>query len=142
MVSKGYLLWASRLFVGVSLCVGAGIARGQNNTSRDVLVNDQAAFQSSTAVACRAPGSPVGPPAKVVICHNGKTISVAEPAVAAHLAHGDTLGPCPGNEPGTRPKGNNGVGNGIDPQPPGNPPINDGPGTSPGNPGNRGGPNR
>lgn len=36
-------------------------------------------------------------------------------------------------------KGNNGVGNGIDPQPPGNPPINDGPGTGPGNPGNRGG---
>ena len=34
-------------------------------------------------------------------------------------------------------KGNNGVGNGIDPQPPGNPPINDGPGTSPGNPGNK-----
>jgi len=37
-------------------------------------------------------------------------------------------------------KGNNGVGNGLDPQPPGNPPINDGPGTSPGDPGNRGGP--
>ena len=36
-------------------------------------------------------------------------------------------------------RGNNGVGNGIDPQPPGNPPINDGPGTGPGNPGNRGG---
>lgn len=36
-------------------------------------------------------------------------------------------------------RGNNGVGNGLDPQPPGNPPINDGPGTSPGNPGNRGG---
>ena len=32
-------------------------------------------------------------------------------------------------------KGNNGVGNGLDPQPPGNPPINDGEGTSPGNPG-------
>ena len=27
-------------------------------------------------------------------------------------------------------KGNNGVGNGLDPQPPGNPPINDGPGTT------------
>jgi len=39
------------------------------------------------------------------------------------------------------PNGNNGVGNGIDPQPPGNPPINDGPGTAPGNPGNQGGPN-
>ncbi|WP_340268435.1 hypothetical protein [Sphingobium mellinum] len=36
-------------------------------------------------------------------------------------------------------KGNNGVGNGVDPQPPGNPPINDGPGTGPGHPGNRGG---
>lgn len=34
-------------------------------------------------------------------------------------------------------RGNNGVGNGLDPQPPGNPPINDGEGTSPGNPGNR-----
>ena len=37
---------------------------------------------------------------------------------------------------GSQPKGNNGVGNGLDPQPPGNPPINDGPGTGPGNPGN------
>ena len=37
------------------------------------------------------------------------------------------------------PKGNNGVGNGVDPQPPGNPPINDGSGTTPGNPGNKGG---
>ncbi len=36
-------------------------------------------------------------------------------------------------------KGNNGVGNGIDPPPPGNPPLNDGYGTSPGDPGNRGG---
>ena len=39
----------------------------------------------------------------------------------------------------TTPNGNNGVGNGVDPQPPGNPPINDGPGTGPGNPGNQGG---
>ena len=39
----------------------------------------------------------------------------------------------------TNSKGNNGVGNGVDPQPPGNPPVNDGPGTSPGNPGNKGG---
>jgi hypothetical protein len=39
----------------------------------------------------------------------------------------------------SRVRGNNGVGNGIDPQPPGNPPVNDGAGTSPGNPGNRGG---
>jgi len=38
-------------------------------------------------------------------------------------------------------KGNNGVGNGEDPQPPGNPPVNDGPGTGPGDPGNKGGGN-
>ena len=43
-----------------------------------------------------------------------------------------------GNQQDTR--GNNGVGNGLDPQPPGNPPVNDGIGTGPGNPGNRQGP--
>jgi hypothetical protein len=37
----------------------------------------------------------------------------------------------------TKTKGNNGVGNGLDPQPPGNPKVNDGPGTGPGNPGNK-----
>ncbi|MGZ4020066.1 MAG: Kazal-type serine protease inhibitor domain-containing protein, partial [Flavisolibacter sp.] len=31
---------------------------------------------------------------KVTICHKGHTITVGAPAVAAHLAHGDTLGPC------------------------------------------------
>jgi hypothetical protein len=41
--------------------------------------------------------------------------------------------------PGLNQKGNNGVGNGLDPQPPGNPPINDGTGTAPGDPGNAGG---
>jgi len=56
-------------------------------------------------------------------------------------------GACPGKVPccpppppcDPKPKGNNGVGNGLDPQPPGNPPINDGAGTAPGKPGNRGG---
>jgi len=43
----------------------------------------------------------------------------------------------PGQDKDRGPKGNNGVGNSLDPQPPGNPPVNDGPGTSPGSPGNR-----
>ncbi len=35
------------------------------------------------------------PPGKVVLCHKGKkTLTVAEPAVAAHRRHGDTLGRC------------------------------------------------
>jgi len=31
---------------------------------------------------------------KVTICHMGHTLEVAEPAVQAHLNHGDSLGPC------------------------------------------------
>ena len=47
----------------------------------------------------------------------------------------------PAQEKAVSEHGNNGVGNGIDPAPPGNPKPNDGPGTGPGNPGN-GRPNR
>jgi hypothetical protein len=43
--------------------------------------------------AVKGPGSRQNAP-KVALCHNGHTIVVAEPAVAAHLAQGDTLGPC------------------------------------------------
>ena len=32
---------------------------------------------------------------RVAICHKGKTIRVAQPAVSAHLRHGDSLGACP-----------------------------------------------
>ena len=35
-------------------------------------------------------------PKKVQMCHNGKTIMVDSRAVSAHLAKGDTLGPCRG----------------------------------------------
>ena len=33
-------------------------------------------------------------PSKVMLCHRGRTISVAQPAVAGHVAHGDSLGAC------------------------------------------------
>ena len=58
------------------------------------------------------------------------------------IGESDTKGNQGGNNNdnnGDKPKGNNGVGNGEDGQPPGEPPINDGEGTSPGNPGNKGG---
>lgn len=31
---------------------------------------------------------------KVMICHNGKTMTVAAPAAQAHVKHGDTIGAC------------------------------------------------
>jgi hypothetical protein len=57
------------------------------------------------------------PPAMTVLL----STSLASPAIAQSTGGG--------------PRGNNGLGNGPDPQPPGNPPPNDGPGTGPGNPG-------
>lgn len=33
-------------------------------------------------------------PEKVTVCHKGQSITVGAPAVAAHLAHGDVVGPC------------------------------------------------
>ena len=56
--------------------------------------------------------------------------SLASPAIAQSTGNGPPRGS----------QANNGVGNGSDDgQPSGNAPINDGPGTGPGNPGNRGG---
>lgn len=37
---------------------------------------------------------------KVSICHNGKTLEVAQAAVNAHLGHGDTFGPCTASQQG------------------------------------------
>ena len=31
---------------------------------------------------------------KVAVCHKGQTLELPEPAVQAHLDHGDTRGPC------------------------------------------------
>ena len=31
---------------------------------------------------------------KITLCHKGQTLELPEPAVQAHLNHGDTLGPC------------------------------------------------
>ena len=40
-------------------------------------------------------GNPFFDEAKTTICHKGKnTITVSKKALPAHLAHGDTIGPC------------------------------------------------
>jgi hypothetical protein len=43
---------------------------------------------------------------KVVLCHKGnKTLTVGAPALAAHLRHDDTRGPCQGEVSGSEPPG-------------------------------------
>ena len=42
------------------------------------------------------PYGPYGSHEKTTLCHNGVTITVDDAAVPAHLAQGDTLGPCGG----------------------------------------------
>lgn len=67
------------------------------------------------------------------------SLALTDLVMALATDPGDVPGDDPGDEPGDEkpPKGNNGVGNGEDPQPPGEPDINDGPGTKPGHPGKK-----
>jgi hypothetical protein len=44
---------------------------------------------------------------KVLVCHNGRSICIAVPAVYAHLCHGDKLGSCESTSPGTPGDGGN-----------------------------------
>ena len=46
------------------------------------------------AAVIATPKTDAGAPAKRTLCHRGQTLEVAEPAVQAHLGHGDTLGAC------------------------------------------------
>lgn len=71
----------------------------------------------------------------------GKVALVAPPAISMLLStsmSSAAIARSTGGPPSNHIKGNNGVGNGDDPQPPGNPKMNDGPGTGPGNPGSNG----
>jgi hypothetical protein len=63
--------------------------------------------------------------------------SLTVPPVMTMLLSTSLSSPAIAASGGNSRKGNNGVGNGLDPQPPGNPPINDGPGAGPGSPGQR-----
>lgn len=63
------------------------------------------AIGSAIALAGLVPSMPANSPprpllavmalARAVVCHNGKTKTLPQPAVEAHLRHGDTPGPCP-----------------------------------------------
>jgi hypothetical protein len=48
---------------------------------------------TTSAATTTTPTTPA--PRKVAMCHEGRTIMVDARAVPSHLAHGDTMGPCP-----------------------------------------------
>jgi hypothetical protein len=83
------------LLFGVGLFQSDGVARAAQKPQATA-ASDQLSFYSTTAAMESDSGTPVGPPKSIIICHNGRTIRVSEKAAAAHFAHGDTPGPCPG----------------------------------------------
>jgi hypothetical protein len=50
-------------------------------------------------VAANATASQGGGHTPVTVCHNGNTLTVDDNALKAHLAHGDTEGPCQESTP-------------------------------------------
>ena len=79
----------------------------------------------------------VGEDRREFLSKYGKLALVAPPVITVLLSTSMSSPAIAQSTGGGGPKGNNGIGNGPDPQPPGNPPINDGDGTGPGNPGNK-----
>jgi hypothetical protein len=53
--------------------------------------------ESESEAAQAASGNGAG---KLTLCHEGDDISVAGPAVSAHLGHGDSIGSCDGDDGG------------------------------------------
>jgi hypothetical protein len=66
-----------------------------------ICATEDGQFAITTIVVRKAgEGGSSGNGGKVLVCHKpekkgGHTLSIAQPAVPAHLAHGDKLGPCP-----------------------------------------------
>jgi hypothetical protein len=87
-------LFGSHAVTGIQLVVDSGWFFADKEQT--VLVCDTR-INNSTVFPCQGeneqPGQGKGRE-KVTICHKGHTITVARPAVKAHLKHGDHTGPC------------------------------------------------
>jgi hypothetical protein len=79
LVAAGLLLLAAAFLVPLTIA---------NNAAVGVLPNDV------TAPGTDNSGTPVGPPRKIIMCHDGQTVWVDERQVPYDLEHGYTLGPC------------------------------------------------
>ena len=107
----------------VALSTGGDAASIEPDRVRRGSVGRRRLLRNSTAVAA-------GLGAAAWVSPSMRSIGVSDVLAIS----GDVSAASGGTVPGIG--GNNGVGNGPDPQPPGSPPINDGPGTGPGTPGN------
>lgn len=136
----GANVWAR--FTVTTVPVPVNAETGEWNGQGQFTAGETEDWIVAVAVNQRALGLPPGVPPPPVVSPPGEGPQPATPGPAVKK----TRDPLPDNEREEKSKdiqkGNNGVGNGIDPQPPGNPPVNDDVGTGPGNPGNKGGPVR
>ena len=66
----------------------------RNVSILSVMVMMTVTVMATVTVAFATPNEGSNGQAKVEVCHNGKIITVAEPAVAAHKAHGDDMALC------------------------------------------------
>ena len=80
---------------GAAPPVRGGMIRVSRNVSiLSVMVMMTVTVMATVTVAFATPNEGGNGQAKVEVCHKGQIITVAQPAVAAHERHGDTLGPC------------------------------------------------
>ncbi len=63
-----------------------------------VTVRDAKGCATTTSIVVKTQNVTCGNNNKVTVCHNGRAICVATPAVYAHLCHGDKLGSCESGE--------------------------------------------
>jgi hypothetical protein len=100
--SLSRLSFAGALTVLILGTVGAfgGLGYAASSTTSVVNVVKRAVAPSKPQLVQRSAAQDQYKPKKVTICHrtgSGKrvTITISENALPAHLAHGDTVGPCP-----------------------------------------------
>ena len=83
------------LMLGVLASFG-GLSYAATGTKQAVIAVKQVVAPSRPQVAHSSAAQDQYQPQKVTICHKGHTITISESALPAHLAHGDTVGPCGG----------------------------------------------